>query len=57
MFLAGFNFVNLLNRVQIHRVYSQTVKRIGWHRDNIALPQAGDNVVDPVGLGFVGMDA
>jgi len=57
MFLAGFDFINLFNRKKIHRVHCQSVKRIGGQRDNIALPQAGDDVVDPVGLRFVGMDA
>jgi hypothetical protein len=57
MFLAGFNLVNLLNRIQVHWIYGQAVKGIGRHRNDVTLPQAGDNVVDPVGLRFVGMDA
>jgi hypothetical protein len=56
MLLAGFDLVDLFDCVQIHRVDSQTVKRVGRQRDNIALLQAGDDVIDPVWLGFIGMD-
>jgi hypothetical protein len=43
--------------VQIHRVHRKTVEGVGGHGDYVALAQAGDDVVDPVRLGFIGMDA
>jgi hypothetical protein len=57
VFLAGLDLVDLLHGAQIHRVDGQTVKSIRRQGNNIAFVQTGDNVVYPVRLGFIGMDA
>jgi len=43
--------------MQVHRVNCQPVESIGRQRNYVALSQAGDNIVNPVWLGFIGMDA
>ncbi len=55
--LAGLDPVDLLDGGEIDRVHSQAVEGVGRQSDNIALAETGDDVVDPVRLGFVGMDA
>jgi hypothetical protein len=57
MLLPRLDPVDLLHGIKVHRVYRQTIESIGRQSDNIALAEAGDDVVDPVRLGFVGMDA
>jgi len=54
VFLAGFDLVNLLDGGEIDRVNRQPIKGIGGQCDDVALAQAGDNVVDPVRLRFIG---
>jgi hypothetical protein len=55
--LPGLDLVNLLDRVQIHRVDGQAIESIRWQRDNVTLAKTGDDVFDAFGLWFVGMDA
>jgi len=55
--LAGFDLVDLFDSEEIDGVYRQAIKGVGRQGDHIALAQAGDNIVDPVRLGFIGMDA
>ena len=55
--LARFDLVDLLDGVQVDRVDGQTVERVSRQSDDTAFTQAGDDVIDPVRLGFVGMDA
>ncbi len=55
--LAGLDLVDLLHGVQVHRVHGQAVKGVGRQRDHTAFAQAGDDVIDPVWLGFIGMNA
>jgi hypothetical protein len=57
VFLAGFDSVDLLDSGEVHRVHSQAVEGVGRQCNYIAFAEAGDDVVDPVRLGFVGMDA
>ena len=55
--LAGLDLVNLLDRVEIDRVDGQAVEGVGRQGNDIAFAQTGDDIVDPVRLGFIGMDA
>jgi hypothetical protein len=55
--LPGFDLVDSFHRMQINGVNGQTVEGIGWQGHDVALAQARDDVIDPVWLGFVGMDA
>ena len=57
MFLPALDAVNALDGVEIYRVYGKTVEGVGGHGDYVALAQTGDYVVNPVWLGFIGMDA
>ena len=57
MFLAGFDLVNALDGVEIYGVDGETVKGVGGHGDDVAFLQTGNDVIDPVCLGFIGMDA
>jgi hypothetical protein len=43
--------------VEIHWIDSQAVKGVGWQGNYISLAQTGDDIVDPVRLWFIGMDA
>ena len=55
--LAALELVDVLDGVKIYGVDRQAVEGVGGQRDDIALAQARDDVVDPVWLGLVGMDA
>ena len=55
--LPGFDLVDLFNRMQIDRIHCQPIESVRGQRNNIALAQAGDNIVNPVWLGLIGMDA
>ena len=55
--LPAFELVNLLHRAQVHRVHGQPIKRIGGQGNHVALAQAGNDVIDPVCLRLIGMDA
>ena len=57
MLLTAFNAVDVFDGVEVDGVYGKAIKSVGGHRDNIALAKTGDNVVNPVWLGLVGMDA
>jgi len=57
VFVAGLDLVDLLDRMKIHRIDSQAVEGVGGQGNDIALAQTGDDIVDPVRLGFIGMDA
>jgi len=57
LFLPAFQAVDTLDGVEIYRVDGQAVKGVGRHGNDVALAQARDDVVDPVWLWFVGMDA
>ena|SRR5947207_3008220 len=56
MLLPRLELIDLLHRVQVHGVDSQPIKGVRRYRDEIALPQAGHDVVNPVCLGLIGMD-
>src|SRR5581483_5607880 len=55
--LPGLELINALNGAQVHRIDGKSVKSIGRQSDDISLTQAGDDVIYPVLLGFIGMDA
>ena len=55
--LPALEPIDTFDRVQVYGVHGQTVKSIGGHGNDIAFAQTGDNVVNPVWLGLVGMDA
>ena len=57
MLLPRLDLVDPLHGVQVYRIDGKPVKSVGRQGDNVAFAQTGDDVVDPVGLGFIGMDA
>jgi hypothetical protein len=56
MLLPRLDLVNLLNRLQIHRIDSQAIKGVCRQRNHVALPETRDDVLNTFGLWFVGMD-
>jgi hypothetical protein len=55
--LPGLDLVNTLDRMQIHRIDREAVKGVCRQGYYVTFSQTGDNVIDPVWLGFIGMDA
>jgi hypothetical protein len=47
----------LLDGEKVHWIYGQAVERVGGQSNHTAFAQAGDDVIDPVWLGFIGMNA
>ena len=54
--LTALDLVDLLDRGEVHGIDGQSIEGVGGHGDEIALVQAGHDVVDPVLLGLIGMD-
>jgi hypothetical protein len=54
--LPGFELIDLLDSAEVDGVDSQPIEGVGGHRDEIPLAQTGNNVIDPVRLGLIGMD-
>jgi hypothetical protein len=55
--LARFDLVNSLDSLEIDRIDGETVEGIRGESDNVAFAQTGNDVIDPVRLRFIGMDA
>jgi hypothetical protein len=54
---AGFELVDALDGAEIDGVDGETVEGVGGESDDVAAVEAGGDVLDERGLGFVGMDA
>ena len=54
---AGFDLVDAVDGAEIDGVDGEAVEGVGGEGDDVAAVEAGDDVVDERGLGFVGMDA
>ena len=57
LLLAALEPVDALDGMQIYGVHGEAVESVGGQGDDVTLAQARDNVVDPVWLGLIGMDA
>jgi hypothetical protein len=55
--LPALKPIDTFDRVQVYGVDGQTVESVGGQGNDIAFAQTGDNVINPVWLGFIGMDA
>jgi hypothetical protein len=43
--------------MKIHRIDGQAIEGVGRQGNYVAFAQTGDDIVDPVWLWFIGMDA
>jgi hypothetical protein len=57
VFLPALDLVNALNCLQINGIDSKSIESVGRYGDHVAFAQTGDDIVDPVSLWFIGMDA
>ena len=56
MTCAGLDLVDAIDGLKINRVYGQAVEGVSRQSDDVAAVEAGDDLVDERGFGFVGMD-
>lgn len=57
MFQPALELVDMLYGPQVYRVYRQSIKCVGRHGDNFASAQARHNILHPIRLRFIRMDA
>jgi hypothetical protein len=53
---AGFEIVDALDGAEIDGVYGEAVEGARRQRDDVAAVEAGDDLVDELGFGFVGVN-
>ena len=53
---AGFEVVDAIDGLEVDGVDGETVKGVGGEGDDVAVVEAGDDVVDERWFGLVGMD-
>ena len=54
---AGFELVDAVDGAEIDGIDGEAIEGVGWEGDDVAAVEAGDDLVDERGFGFVGMDA
>jgi len=57
VFLAGLDLVDLLYGAKVDGIDGEPVEGVGGEGNDFAFTQAGHDVVDPIRLRFIGMDA
>jgi hypothetical protein len=55
--LPGLDLVDTLDCAKVHGIDRKAIKGVRGKGYNVTFSQAGDDIVDPVWLGFIGMDA
>ena len=53
---AGFEFVDTVDGAEIDGVDGKTVEGVGGEGHDVAAVETGDDLIDELGLGLVGMD-